>query len=98
MASNNNTAVENITKELPLEEKIIGDLASSEKNDGPNDAALDELTGLFTVSESRETLPFKQKIWEEYTNEKGEKKARLKRNCNGRAGYLFFQICDRSFE
>ena len=78
VASSNNTAVENITKELPLEEKIIGDLASSEKNDGPNDAALDELTGLFTVSESRETLPFKQKIWEEYTNEKGEKKARLK--------------------
>ena len=78
VASSNNTAVENITKELPLEEKIIGDLVSSEKNDGPNDAALDELTGLFTVSESRETLPFRQKIWEEYTNEKGEKKARLK--------------------
>ena len=78
VASSNNTAVENITKELPVEGKIIGDLASSEKKDGPNDAALDELTGLFTVSESKETLPFRQKTWEEYTNEKGEKKARLK--------------------
>ncbi|MEI3168488.1 MAG: hypothetical protein V8S58_11500 [Lachnospiraceae bacterium] len=74
MASSNNTAVENITKELPLEEKIIGDLASSEKNDGPNDAALDELTGLFTVSESRETLPFKQKIWKNIQMKRARKK------------------------
>lgn len=78
VASSNNTAVENITKELPIEEKILGDIKPSEAMEGPNDAALAELTKLFTVSESAGTLPFKKKIWEEYTNEKGEQKKRLK--------------------
>ncbi len=78
VASSNNTAVENITKELPVEKKILDDIAPSDKMEGANDAALAELTGLFTVSESTGTLPFKTKIWEEYTDDKGAKRKRSK--------------------
>lgn len=78
VASSNNTAVENITKELPVEQKILDDITPSEKKEGPNNAALTELTKLFTVAESIETIPFKNTVWEEYTNEKGEKKKRSK--------------------
>lgn len=56
VASNNNTAVENITKELPLESKILEDLAPSEEMEGSNKAALEELSCLFTVSRSSGTL------------------------------------------
>ena len=74
VASSNNTAVENITKELPVEEKIIEDLKPSDNINGPNREALAELVKLFTVSQNAETLPVR--IWEEYTNESGEQKTR----------------------
>ena len=72
VASSNNTAVENITKELPVEGKILEDIKPSDPIKGPNDEALAELVKLFTVSQSAETLPFK--IWEEYKNESGQQK------------------------
>ena len=78
VASSNNTAVENITKELPVEKKILDDIVPSDKMNWDNDAALARLTSLFTVSESINTIPVKTKIWEEYTDKKGEKKKRFK--------------------
>lgn len=74
VASSNNTAVENITKELPVEENLLKNIRPSEEAHGSNEEALAELTKLFTVSESTEKLPFVRKVWKERTNEKGEKK------------------------
>ena len=74
VASSNNTAVENITKELPVEENLLRSIKPSKEVYGSNEEALAELTKLFTVSESTEKLPFIRKVWKERTNEKGEKK------------------------
>lgn len=58
VTSCNNTAVENITKELPLEEGITGALASEEKDSALFTEKLQEVLRLYTVSESEasETL------------------------------------------
>ena len=74
VASSNNTAVENITKELPVEENLLEYIKPSKKVHGSNEEALAELTKLFTVSESTEKLPFIHKVWKD--NEKDEKKKR----------------------
>lgn len=74
VASSNNTAVENITKELPVEENLLENIKPSKEEHGSNEEALAELSRLFTVSESTEKLLFVQKVWREKTNEKGEKK------------------------
>ena len=63
MTSSNNTAVENITKELPVEENLLENLKPSKEMDGSNGEALSELTELFTVSKSKEKLPFIRKVW-----------------------------------
>ena len=78
VASSNNTAVENITKELPVEENLLENIKPSKEMNKSNEEALAELSKLFTVSESESTLPFIQEVWEEYTNEKGKKKKRCK--------------------
>lgn len=56
VASSNNTAVENITKELPLEEDIINS-TKPQRVDNPNNAALDNVSKLFTVAECNKKLP-----------------------------------------
>lgn len=58
VTSCNNTAVENITKELPLEEGITGALASEEKDSDLFTEKLQEVLRLFKVKESEvsETL------------------------------------------
>lgn len=77
VASSNNTAVENITKELPLERKLLGDIApSKDKSGDKNNDALGELTRLFTVSESSGTLAHAKQVWEEYTDAGGKTKKR----------------------
>ena len=73
VASSNNTAVENITKELPVEENLLENIKPSKKVCGPNEEALAELTELFTVSKSTEILPFIRKVWKKRANENGEK-------------------------
>ena len=74
VTSSNNNAVENITKELPIEENLLENIKPNKEMSGANEEALAELTELFTVSKSTEKLPFIQKVWKECTNEKGEKK------------------------
>lgn len=54
VASNNNSAVENITKELPLEGKILPDLVYSENDDEEVKKGLEEIGKLFSVEESNE--------------------------------------------
>ena len=78
VTSSNNTAVENITKELPVEKKLLGDIAPSKNGAGKNDAALAELTHLFTVSESEDRLVHTEQRWETYTDAGGQKKRRQK--------------------
>lgn len=78
VVSNNNTAVENITKELPVEAKILEDIRPSKEIKGQNDLALAELSKLFTVSESTGKLPFTKKYWENYIDCNGKKKQRHK--------------------
>lgn len=78
VVSNNNTAVENITKELPVENKILEDTRPSKEIKGQNDLALAELSKLFTVSESTGRLPFTKKFWENYIDRNGKKKKRHK--------------------
>lgn len=58
VTSCNNMAVENITKELPLEEEITGALASEEKDSTLFTEKLQEVLRLYTVAESEasETL------------------------------------------
>lgn len=68
VTSSNNTAVENITKELPLEEKIIGDLMPPDEQNTENNRALQELAKLFTVTESEEKLTLVRTIWHEDPN------------------------------
>lgn len=74
VTSSNNTAVENITKELPVEENLLENIKPSKDVFGTNEEVLAELTELFTVSKSTAKLPFIQKVWKECINEKGEKK------------------------
>lgn len=73
VTSSNNTAVENITKELPLEEKIIGDLTPLNDENTENNKALQELIRLFTVSQSTETLPMSRTIWPEHPDGRQQK-------------------------
>ena len=79
VTSSNNTAVENITKELPVEENLLENIVPSKEANGANEEALAELSKLFTVSKSTEKLPFIQKIWKERINEKGEKQITCER-------------------
>ena len=78
VASSNNTAVENITKELPIEENILCNISPSEDMVGLNDKALADLTKLFTVSESSEKLPIVRTEKEKYTDDNGELRARTR--------------------
>lgn len=71
VASSNNTAVENITKELPVEENLLENIKPSKEVCGANEEALAELTKLFTVSESADNLPIK--VWKQFPNKNGEK-------------------------
>ncbi len=56
VASNNNVAVENITKELPFEDKIKSE-TEIEHPKSKNEKALNEISKLFRVSESPDTIP-----------------------------------------
>lgn len=65
VTSSNNTAVENITKELPLEKGILDNLNiifDGDKSDSPKMAQeLDEICNLFSVSGTEKTLYIYQK-------------------------------------
>lgn len=78
VVSSNNTAVENITKELPVEKKILEDITPSEEDVESNKTALAELTELFTVSKNAGRLPFIKKTWKTYIDKDGKKKTRCK--------------------
>lgn len=92
VASSNNNAVENITKELPVEENLLENIKPSNEIYGSNKEALAELSKLFTVSESEGSLPFIQEVWEEYTNEKGEKKKHCKKIVKNQPDIYFSRL------
>lgn len=75
VASSNNTAVENITKELPVEQKIIEDI-KPKKIETANEKALALLSDGFTVSKSSDFVSWTDKVWEKYVDEKGSIKSR----------------------
>ncbi len=79
VVSSNNTAVENITKELPVEKTILKDLKPSKEDGEANKAALNELIELFTVSNSTGRLPLIKKEWSEYTDKDGNKEKKCEK-------------------
>lgn len=62
VTSSNNTAVENITKELPIESKILGDMKTSDKDSPEVRQELTDVADLFSVEKSTEYETFK--IWD----------------------------------
>lgn len=74
VASSNNSAVENITKELPVEQNIIEHL-KPKKIETANEQALASLADCFTVKKSEASIPHTVKDCKTIVDENGEKKS-----------------------
>lgn len=94
VASSNNTAVENITKELPVESKILKDINPKGITDPKNQAGLSELCELFSVEKSKNTITYTEERWESYIDAQGEKKKRKKIEQVSRPDIYFSKLAE----